>query len=205
VFAIPVDREFPFPDRVRWDHPGTRLKGVPEWADSDLGKYLEGDGSPVSYFESSSLQREASAVAAGWHVRSGWADQIIIRESVLQPNAAGDEAAAESGKRPAGFVRRMLDFLAQALGRRRRIIYLAASITPEGKISFEGWEWVEPAPEDWRPVVYANDAALATVEFYTYHQQFNEVERHRDAYHEGYSFTRGIDGFGGGGGGGWLY
>jgi len=42
-------------------------RSIPKWADGDIGKYIEGDESPLSYFQASILFRELYELGAIWH------------------------------------------------------------------------------------------------------------------------------------------
>ncbi len=88
VFVIPADRELPPPPaegfRLQWGPYGwpTAQPGqppLPEWVRSDIAAFLEGDGSPASYFETSLFVREARELGAMWHGVS-WGTHSILTD-----------------------------------------------------------------------------------------------------------------------------
>jgi hypothetical protein len=50
---------------------------LPSSADTNIGLYLDGDGSPISFFEASLFQREATELGAQWHGCT-WSTHAIL-------------------------------------------------------------------------------------------------------------------------------
>ncbi|MDV2481899.1 hypothetical protein F8E02_07725 [Methanoculleus sp. Wushi-C6] len=63
-----------FPDDIR----------LPEGADTNISRYLEGDDSPESYLQASVFLRELYAINAWWHAWLGWPQQTVL-ESPERP------------------------------------------------------------------------------------------------------------------------
>ncbi|MCE5338850.1 MAG: hypothetical protein LLF90_09220 [Methanomicrobiaceae archaeon] len=64
-----------------------RTQLLPEEADENISRYLEGDDSPESYLEASVFLRELYAIGAWWHARIGWPQQTVL-ESPEMPSVA---------------------------------------------------------------------------------------------------------------------
>ena len=76
VFAIPEQEALPEPTegmRLDFTERGQQPTlnhlelGMPGWMRTDVDAFLEGDGSPSSYFEASMLSRELRELGAMWH------------------------------------------------------------------------------------------------------------------------------------------
>jgi len=52
-------------------------RSIPKWADSKIVKYIEGDGSPQSYFQASIFLRELYELGAIWH-NASWKHHIFV-------------------------------------------------------------------------------------------------------------------------------
>jgi len=86
VFATPVNRSLPEPPEngfdFDWSLEGTPIfhsaeKPLPDWVHSDIGSFLEGDGSPVSYFQASIFMRELQEMGSLWHGCS-WSTHEVL-------------------------------------------------------------------------------------------------------------------------------
>jgi hypothetical protein len=85
VFAIPESRSLPDPQEgfsFDWSSVGTPVfrskeQPLPEWVNSDIGYFLEGDGSPLSYFQSSVFIRELQEMGSLWHGCS-WSTHEVL-------------------------------------------------------------------------------------------------------------------------------
>ncbi len=86
VAVIPDDRSLPDPPEsgfdFAWSPPGSAVLSsaeglVPEWVRLDIGHFLEGDDSPLSYFQASILLRELGELGAMWHGCS-WATHELV-------------------------------------------------------------------------------------------------------------------------------
>ena len=86
VFAIPEDRKLPEPPEsgfgLGWSSSGSALftcaeDSLPDWVRADVGHLLEGDDSPLSYFEASILLRELRELGAKWHGCS-WSTHELV-------------------------------------------------------------------------------------------------------------------------------
>ena len=64
-----------------------RTRLLPEGADKNISRYIEGDDSPESYLEASVFLRELYAIGAWWHARIGWPQQTVL-ESPEMPGVA---------------------------------------------------------------------------------------------------------------------
>ena len=64
-----------------------RTQLLPEEADENISRYLEGDDSPESYLEASVFLRELYAIGAWWHARIGWPQQTAL-DSPEMPSVA---------------------------------------------------------------------------------------------------------------------
>jgi len=101
VFALPEGRDLPPPLELDLDEsagPWADMEDVPAWADRDLAKYLEGDGSAQSYFEASLFMREAAEVGAMWHGCS-WSTHTLISRSPSESPEVEDELRGGSLER----------------------------------------------------------------------------------------------------------
>lgn len=73
--VIPQDQELPEPPEglvMQWTEGGQATLHVPEgalpdWARQDVETFLEGDGTPISYYEASLFAREVRELGAWWH------------------------------------------------------------------------------------------------------------------------------------------
>lgn len=76
VFAIPAERRLPEPPEEGFDFERDPL---PEWASADIGRFLEGDGSPLSCFQASIFIRELGEMGT---LRQGctWSTQEVITD-----------------------------------------------------------------------------------------------------------------------------
>lgn len=77
VFAIPEDRRLPEPPEEGFDFEHAPL---PEWARADIGRFLEGDGSPLSYFQASIFTRELKEMGALRHGCT-WATHKVLTDA----------------------------------------------------------------------------------------------------------------------------
>lgn len=86
VFAIPARRWLPDPPEdglsFDWSPSGAPVfqasePPLPEWAHADVERYLEGDGSPHSYFQASIFMRELREMGAHWH-GSSWSTHEVL-------------------------------------------------------------------------------------------------------------------------------
>lgn len=64
-----------------------RTQLLPEGADENISRYLEGDDSPESYLEASVFLRELYAIGAWGHAKIGWPQQTVL-ESPEMPSVA---------------------------------------------------------------------------------------------------------------------
>ena len=101
VFAIPANETLPEPpkglqlDFSERGHQPTlnHLElGMPKWMRTDADAFLEGDGSPISYFEASILSRELRELGAMWH-GCGWSTHLLLTsEAAVDKVIGGDDA-----------------------------------------------------------------------------------------------------------------
>ncbi len=85
VFVTPADKGLPDPDQEMeffWPSSGAPVLSpggtpLPEWAHADVARFLEGDGSPLSYFQASIFMRELQEMGAEWHGCS-WATHEVL-------------------------------------------------------------------------------------------------------------------------------
>jgi len=77
VFIIRDGRKFPMPqsekqdeellDFLTWGEALSKKDPLPKWVHQNVASYLEGDGSPLSYFQSSMFIRDLYELGATWH------------------------------------------------------------------------------------------------------------------------------------------
>lgn len=86
VFAIPTHRSLPEPPEdgfsFDWSSSGAPMfcsgeRPLPEWVHSDVECFLEGDDSPLSYFQASIFLRELREMGACWHGCSWSTHQVL--------------------------------------------------------------------------------------------------------------------------------
>lgn len=58
-----------------------------EWVYSDIGSFLEGDGSPLSYFQASILIRELREIGALWHGCSWSTHEVLTTDKQIPEQA----------------------------------------------------------------------------------------------------------------------
>jgi hypothetical protein len=90
VFAIPARRWLPDPPpsgcRFDWSPSGAPVfcspeQSLPEWVHADVERFLEGDGSPLSYFQAGIFMRELREMGAYWHGCS-WSTHEVLTSAV---------------------------------------------------------------------------------------------------------------------------
>jgi hypothetical protein len=86
VFALPTHCSLPEPPedgfRFDWSPSGSPIfcsgeRPLPRWVHADVERYLEGDDSPLSYFQASIFLRELREMGACWHGCS-WSTHEIL-------------------------------------------------------------------------------------------------------------------------------
>lgn len=93
VFAVPLGRSLPDPPPAGFGFdpapsgpplftPAGRL--FPDWARADFERFLEGDGSPLSYFQASIFVRELREMGAFRH-ESSWPAHEVLTSAVEFP------------------------------------------------------------------------------------------------------------------------
>jgi len=91
AFAIPNNKELPDPPVEEldfgWLETGEVSLGntsaLPDWVRYDIGRFLQGDRSPVSYLEASLCMRALRETGAGWHGLSWSTHQLIASEKFV--------------------------------------------------------------------------------------------------------------------------
>jgi hypothetical protein len=91
AFALPEFETLPHPPAgltFGWASDGSpvlagRDVALPDWLDPRVERFVEGDGSPVSYFEASLFSRELRELGAIWHGCS-WSEHEILTSSPLK-------------------------------------------------------------------------------------------------------------------------
>lgn len=90
VFAIPARHWLPDPPEngfsVDWSPSGVPFfssaeQPLPAWMHADVEGFLEGDGSPLSYFQASIFIRELREMGVYWHECS-WSTQEVLTAAV---------------------------------------------------------------------------------------------------------------------------
>ena len=93
AFAIPTHLSLPEPREhefdLGWSMSGTPIfcsgeQGLPEWVRADIGNFLEGDSSPLSYFQASIFLRELHEMGARWHGCS-WSTHKLLTSAARIP------------------------------------------------------------------------------------------------------------------------
>jgi hypothetical protein len=87
VMIVPIGRELPPPtgDQTRLSSiadPGV----LPRWASRDVARYVQGDGTALSYFEASLFLREVYELGALWHGCSWGTHEIVTEHGDLPPS-----------------------------------------------------------------------------------------------------------------------
>jgi hypothetical protein len=86
IFAIPIRRSLPEPPEggfdFDWSPSGVRIFRsdalyLPEWVHADFERFIEGDGSPLSYFQASIFIRELREMGSLWHGCS-WSTHDVL-------------------------------------------------------------------------------------------------------------------------------
>lgn len=85
AFAIPARRWLPDPPEGGFNFEGSSAAPIfcstgamlPEWVHADVENFLEGDGSPLSYFQASIFMRELREMGAYWHGCS-WSTHEVL-------------------------------------------------------------------------------------------------------------------------------
>ena len=86
AFAIPTRRSLPEPPEdgfsFDWSPSGAPIfcsgeRPLPEWVHADIEHFLEGDDSPLSYFQASIFLRELREMGACWHGCS-WSTHEVL-------------------------------------------------------------------------------------------------------------------------------
>jgi len=86
VFAIPPHHSLPDPPEtgfsLTWSPSGAPMfcsgdRPLPEWVHADIEHFLEGDDTPLSYFQASILMRDLREMGAYWHGCS-WSTHEIL-------------------------------------------------------------------------------------------------------------------------------
>jgi len=87
VFAIPDCRTLPDPKEdgfsIDWSSAGIPVflsadEPLPDWVNPNIGFFLEGDGSPLSHFQSSIFIRELHEMGTSWHGCSWSTHEVLI-------------------------------------------------------------------------------------------------------------------------------
>lgn len=86
MFAIPTRHSLPEPQEddfgFDWSLSGNPVfyseRPLPEWMHSDLESFLEGDGSPLSYFQASIFIRELREMGSLWHGCSWSTHEVLL-------------------------------------------------------------------------------------------------------------------------------
>jgi hypothetical protein len=91
TLVIPRDRDLPEPvaqhmgmELAAGYQPPGLLPRLP-WAHQDIARFLEGDGSDLSYFETSILVREVHEIGAWWHGVSWGARHLVATPPAKWP------------------------------------------------------------------------------------------------------------------------
>jgi hypothetical protein len=86
IFAVPIRRSLPDPPEsgfsFSWSPSGSPVfradeEPLPEWIYSDFERFIEGDGSPLSYFQASIFIRELREMGSLWHGCS-WSTHDVL-------------------------------------------------------------------------------------------------------------------------------
>ncbi len=88
VYVIPDGYKLPIPESVEldealwlylsWGEAGSEVVNLPEWAHEDVASFLEGDGSPLSYFQSSIFVRDLYELGASWHGLQWGVNKVLV-------------------------------------------------------------------------------------------------------------------------------
>jgi hypothetical protein len=86
VFAIPTRHSLPEPPEddfgFDWSESGNPVfcseQPLPEWVHSNIESFLEGDGSPLSYFQASIFTRELREMGSLWHGCSWSTHEVLL-------------------------------------------------------------------------------------------------------------------------------
>ena len=90
VFAVPIRRSLPDPPEggfnFSWSPSGLPIfhadEGcLPEWVHADFERFIEGDGSPLSYFQASIFIRELREMGSLWHGCSWSTHEVLASDS----------------------------------------------------------------------------------------------------------------------------
>jgi hypothetical protein len=90
VFATPAGKWLPEPAQdLEFSSTGAPALGaagtpLPEWVHAEVGQFLEGDGSPLSYFQASIFMRELQEMGAQWHGCS-WSTHEVVTSAIQIP------------------------------------------------------------------------------------------------------------------------
>ena len=92
AFAIPADKWLPEPAEgldFGWSSSGAPIlisagHALPEWVHYEVAQFLEGDGSPLSYFQASIFMRELQEMGAFWHGCS-WSTHEVLTSAAQIP------------------------------------------------------------------------------------------------------------------------
>ena len=92
VFAIPAGKWLPDPPGeldFAWSPEGASILSsgdspLPEWVHAGIAQFLEGDGSPLSYFQASIFMRELQEMGAQWHGCS-WSTHEVLTSMIRVP------------------------------------------------------------------------------------------------------------------------
>ena len=90
VYVIPDGRKLPMPKTEKldfelwifliWGEAGSKKVTLPKWANDYVASFLEGDGSPLSFFQSSMFVRDLYELGASWHYLK-WGVNIVLVSS----------------------------------------------------------------------------------------------------------------------------
>jgi hypothetical protein len=95
VYILPDGYKLPMPESAELDEQlldfltertDDSISPLPEWAHEDVGSFLEGDGSPLSYFQASMFVRDLRELGAFWHGLTWGVERVLSSSRKIPKN-----------------------------------------------------------------------------------------------------------------------